>query len=59
MSDPTTPQRWLARAAEARETASAMNDPVAKQTLLGIAASYEKMATYAAALKDKQAPKPD
>jgi hypothetical protein len=59
MSDPTTPQRWLARAKEARETAGEMQDPTAKQTLLGIAASYEKMAEYAAGLKDKQAPQHD
>jgi hypothetical protein len=59
MSDPTTPQRWLARAKEARETAGAMQDPIAKQKLLGIAASYEKMAAYAMELKDKQAPKRD
>jgi hypothetical protein len=55
----TTSERWLARAAEARETADAMHDPIAKQTLVGIAASCEKMAAYAATPKEKQAPKRD
>jgi hypothetical protein len=36
------------RAAEARSMADSINDPIAKQTMLGIAAGYDKLANRAA-----------
>jgi hypothetical protein len=43
-----TVKHWLMRAAEARSMADSITDPVAKQTMLSIAASYEKLANRAA-----------
>ena len=40
--------QWLARADEARTLAGALPDVNARETLLGIAAGYEKLARYAA-----------
>ena len=48
MSNPGTPEQWLARAAEARAVAERMRDPFARATMLGIAAGYERLATHAA-----------
>jgi hypothetical protein len=42
------PVYWRRRAAEARQAADQINDPVSKQTLLDIANSYEKLAALAA-----------
>ena len=47
VSDPRTPEKWLARAAEARTIAEGMRDPSARAAMLGIAAGYERLATYA------------
>ena len=44
-----TPDYWLERAEEARAMASDMNDPVAREALLGIAENYEKIAKRAEA----------
>jgi hypothetical protein len=43
-----TLKHWQMRAAEARAMANAITDPVAKQTMLGIAASYDRLAERAA-----------
>jgi hypothetical protein len=43
-----TVKHWLMRAAEVRSMADSVTDPVAKQTMLGIAASYENLANRAA-----------
>jgi hypothetical protein len=40
-------QHWRGRAAEARATAESFNDPAAIQTMLDIAASYDKLAESA------------
>jgi hypothetical protein len=56
MSGPATPAQWLARAAEARAAADAMQDATAKRTMLAVAAGYEKMARYAAALASTRLP---
>ena len=39
---------WLLRAEEARAMADRMHDPATRRTMLSIAASYEKLAAYAA-----------
>ena len=41
------PEHWRARAAEARAVAEHMPDPEARQTMLSIAADYEKLAKRA------------
>ena len=43
-----TSAEWLARAEEARRLASGLPDTTARQTMLNIAAGYEKLARYAA-----------
>lgn len=43
-----TVAEWLARADEARKLASSLPDTTARETMLGIAAGYEKLARYAA-----------
>jgi hypothetical protein len=48
MASPASLELWLARAAEARATADTMQYPVAKETMLGIAAVYDRMARHAA-----------
>lgn len=40
-------QHWRDRAAEARTVAAAMPDDIGKQTMLGIAASYDRLAARA------------
>jgi hypothetical protein len=40
-------RHWLERAEEARAVAGQINDPEAKQVMLDIAASYERMAKLA------------
>ena len=44
-----TSEHWLARAREARELAAQMNDAVAKQAMLAVAANYETVAKRAEA----------
>lgn len=46
-SDTDNSKHWRMRAAEARAMADAITDTIAKQTMLGIAASYEKLARRA------------
>ena len=43
-----TSAQWLARAEEARKLAGSLPDLAARKTMLDIAASYEKLARYAA-----------
>jgi hypothetical protein len=43
-----TVEFWQSRAVEARAVAEAMHEPVARATMLGIAARYENMADRAA-----------
>jgi hypothetical protein len=43
-----TVKHWLMRAAEAHSMADSITDLIAKQTMLGIAASYDKLAERAA-----------
>jgi hypothetical protein len=47
MADPKTPAEWLARAEEASSIAERMQDPLARKTLLEVAAGYERLASYA------------
>ena len=44
-----SPKYWQARAEEARAMAADMADPLAKETMLSIAESYEKIAKRAEA----------
>lgn len=44
-----TPEHWFARADEARAMAANIVDPAARQAMLDIAASYEKIAKRAEA----------
>ena len=44
-----SPKYWHERAEEARAMAEEMTDPVAQETMLGIARSYEKIAKRAEA----------
>jgi hypothetical protein len=44
-----TPEHWLARAQTARAMASGLTDPGARQSMLEIAANYEKIAKRAEA----------
>jgi hypothetical protein len=48
MADPKTPAEWTARATEARGVAERMDDPIARKTMLEIAAGYERLAAQAA-----------
>jgi hypothetical protein len=48
MSETHTAAHWLILAEDARDTAAHMRDAGAKQTLLGIALAYEKLARHAA-----------
>ena len=41
-----TPFDWRARAAEARTVASQIQDPRSKQMMIGIAETYDRLATY-------------
>ena len=41
------PSDWRKRAAEARAMATRLQDPVAKQSLLGVADNYDRLADYA------------
>ena len=41
------PKHWRERAGEARRMASQQTDPEAKKTMLGIAASYDRLAERA------------
>lgn len=43
-----TAAEWLARADEARELAQQLSDTAAKETMLGIADGYERLARHAA-----------
>ncbi len=43
------PEHWRQRAEEARGVAEQLDDPIAKQTMLDIARSYEQMAALAEA----------
>ena len=43
-----TAAEWLARADEARELAQHLSDTAAKETMLGIADGYERLARHAA-----------
>ena len=47
MVDPKTPREWLTRATEARDIAERVQQPLARKTMLEIAAGYERMARYA------------
>ena len=40
--------QWLARADEARELAQQLSDTAARETMLGIADGYERLARHAA-----------
>jgi hypothetical protein len=44
---------WKLRAEEARVVAEGMTDPVAKAAMTEVAASYEKLARYAATAGEK------
>jgi hypothetical protein len=48
MVDQSTPAKWMARASEARDIAERMDDPLARKTMLEIAAGYERLAAHAA-----------
>jgi hypothetical protein len=41
------PEHWRRRAKEARRVAEQLDDPTAKQTMLEIAQSYERLAVLA------------
>lgn len=43
-----TSAQWLARADDARKLANSLPDAAARETMLDIAAGYEKLARYAA-----------
>ena len=47
MSHINDPKHWRYRAEEARAMAESMTDPVAKQSMLSVAAEYEKLAKRA------------
>jgi hypothetical protein len=62
MSTPrfSDPSYWRHRAEEARTQAEAMQDPVAKQTLLGIAVNYDQLAEQAdMTVRSKTPPRDD
>jgi hypothetical protein len=44
---------WLSRAEEARARADEMCDAFAKQAMMEVAATYEKLAHYTQSLRDK------
>jgi len=44
-----TPEHWITRAKDARKMAENIDDPAAKQAMLGIAENYEKLAMRAEA----------
>ena len=48
MADPKTPAEWMALATEARGIAERMNHPLARKTMLEIAAGYERLAAHPA-----------
>ena len=47
MSHINDPKHWRYRAEEARAMAESMTDPEAKQSMLNVAAEYEKLAKRA------------
>ena len=47
MSHINDPKHWRYRSEEARAMAESMTDPVAKQSMLNVAAEYEKLAKRA------------
>ena len=52
------PEHWRNRAEEARTSAEQMNDEASKQTMLRIAADYEKLAERAALRAQGGSPQP-
>lgn len=44
-----TAEHWLARAQEVRDVANTISDPAARQAMLAVAESYEKLAKRAEA----------
>jgi hypothetical protein len=48
---PATPADWLFRAAEARDLADTLNDPMVRRTMLLIARGYERLAESARCLE--------
>jgi hypothetical protein len=44
--DTDNSQHWLMRAAEARVKANSIKDETSKQTILAIAATYDKLAKF-------------
>ena len=48
------PEHWRRRAEESRRVAEQLDDPVAKQTMLDIASSYEQLASLAEARAAKK-----
>jgi len=56
MLDLPTPTEWLLKASEAQAIARTLRDLNARQTMLNIAAGYEKMARHAALKSDLNVP---
>jgi len=48
------PEHWRSRAEEARSVAEQLSDPESKQTMLRIAADYERLAEHAKQRAQKQ-----
>ena len=46
MPDEDSSQHWRNRASETRGRAERMKDPISKRLLLGLAASYERLAEW-------------
>jgi len=51
-----SPAYWQRRAEETRQLASKLTDPIAKRTVLEIAASYDELAAMAAKAPLRQPP---